>query len=1049
MIEWIIRHSVANRFLIVIGALFLGVWGTWTIVNTPVDALPDLSDVQVIVKTRYPGQAPQIVENQVTYPLTTTMLSVPGAKTVRGFSQFGDSYVYVIFEDGTDPYWARSRVLEYLNQVQGKLPAGVSAEMGPDATGVGWIFEYALVDRSGKHDLAELRSLQDWFLKYELKTIPDVSEVASVGGVVKEYQVVIDPMKLAQYGISLAEVKAALSTSNQEAGGSSVELAEAEYMVRASGYLQSLEDFNHIVLKTNENGVPVYLRDVARVQIGPEMRRGIAELNGDGEVAGGVVILRSGKNAREVISAVKNKLDTLKRSLPEGVEIVTTYDRSGLIDRAIDNLSDKLLEEFIVVALVCALFLWHLRSALVAIISLPLGLCIAFIVMHFQGLNANIMSLGGIAIAVGAMVDAAIVMIENAHKRLEEWAHQHPGKNIDNETRWQVITQASVEVGPALFISLLIITLSFIPIFTLEGQEGRLFGPLAFTKTWAMAGAALLAIVVIPVLMGLWIRGNIPAENRNPLNRLLIRLYHPLLLNVLRWPKTTLLLALLSVLTVVWPLGKVGGEFLPQINEGDLLYMPSTLPGISAAEAASMLQKTDKLIMSVPEVARVFGKTGKAETATDSAPLEMVETTIQLKPQDQWRTGMTMEKIIEQLDQTVRLPGLANLWVPPIRNRIDMLSTGIKSPIGIKVSGNVLADIDAMAEQIENVARTVPGVTSALAERLEGGRYLHIDIDREKAARYGMTVGDVQLFVSSAIGGAMVGETVEGIARYPINLRYPQNYRDGPQALRQLPILTPLKQQITLADVAEVNITSGPSMLKTENARPTSWIYIDARDRDMVSVVNDLKQAIAKNVQMKPGTSVAFSGQFELLERANHKLKMMVPMTLMIIFVLLYLAFRRVGEALLIITSVPFALVGGIWFLYGMGFHLSVATGTGFIALAGVAAEFGVVMLMYLRHAIEAEPALNNPQTFTAEKLDDALYHGAVLRVRPKAMTVAVIIAGLLPVLWGTGTGSEVMSRIAAPMIGGMITAPLLSLFIIPAAYKLMWLRRHHAAGRR
>lgn len=1049
MIEWIIRRSVANRFLIVIGALFLGVWGTWTIVNTPVDALPDLSDVQVIVKTRYPGQAPQIVENQVTYPLTTTMLSVPGANTVRGFSQFGDSYVYVIFEDGTDPYWARSRVLEYLNQVQGKLPAGVSAEMGPDATGVGWIFEYALVDRSGKHDLAELRSLQDWFLKYELKTIPDVSEVASVGGVVKEYQVVIDPMKLAQYGISLAEVKAALSTSNQEAGGSSVELAEAEYMVRASGYLQSLEDFNHIVLKTNENGVPVYLRDVARVQIGPEMRRGIAELNGDGEVAGGVVILRSGKNAREVISAVKNKLDTLKRSLPEGVEIVTTYDRSGLIDRAIDNLSDKLLEEFIVVALVCALFLWHLRSALVAIISLPLGLCIAFIVMHFQGLNANIMSLGGIAIAVGAMVDAAIVMIENAHKRLEEWAHQHTGKNIDNETRWQVITQASVEVGPALFISLLIITLSFIPIFTLEGQEGRLFGPLAFTKTWAMAGAALLAIVVIPVLMGLWIRGNIPAESRNPLNRLLIRLYHPLLLNVLRWPKTTLLLALLSVLTVAWPLGKVGGEFLPQINEGDLLYMPSTLPGISAAEAASMLQKTDKLIMSVPEVARVFGKTGKAETATDSAPLEMVETTIQLKPQDQWRTGMTMEKIIEQLDQTVRLPGLANLWVPPIRNRIDMLSTGIKSPIGIKVSGNVLADIDAMAEQIENVARTVPGVTSALAERLEGGRYLHIDIDREKAARYGMTVGDVQLFVSSAIGGAMVGETVEGIARYPINLRYPQNYRDSPQALRQLPILTPLKQQITLADVAEVNITSGPSMLKTENARPTSWIYIDARDRDMVSVVNDLKQAIAKNVQMKPGTSVAFSGQFELLERANHKLKMMVPMTLMIIFVLLYLAFRRVGEALLIITSVPFALVGGIWFLYGMGFHLSVATGTGFIALAGVAAEFGVVMLMYLRHAIEAEPALNNPQTFTAEKLDDALYHGAVLRVRPKAMTVAVIIAGLLPVLWGTGTGSEVMSRIAAPMIGGMITAPLLSLFIIPAAYKLMWLRRHHAAGRR
>ncbi|EJJ5426153.1 CusA/CzcA family heavy metal efflux RND transporter [Escherichia coli] len=984
MIEWIIRRSVANRFLVLMGALFLSIWGTWTIINTPVDALPDLSDVQVIIKTSYPGQAPQIVENQVTYPLTTTMLSVPGAKTVRGFSQFGDSYVYVIFEDGTDPYWARSRVLEYLNQVQGKLPAGVSAELGPDATGVGWIYEYALVDRSGKHDLADLRSLQDWFLKYELKTIPDVAEVASVGGVVKEYQVVIDPQRLAQYGISLAEVKSALDASNQEAGGSSIELAEAEYMVRASGYLQTLDDFNHIVLKASENGVPVYLRDVAKVQIGPEMRRGIAELNGEGEVAGGVVILRSGKNAREVIAAVKDKLETLKSSLPEGVEIVTTYDRSQLIDRAIDNLSGKLLEEFIVVAVVCALFLWHVRSALVAIISLPLGLCIAFIVMHFQGLNANIMSLGGIAIAVGAMVDAAIVMIENAHKRLEEWQHQHPDATLDNKTRWQVITDASVEVGPALFISLLIITLSFIPIFTLEGQEGRLFGPLAFTKTYAMAGAALLAIVVIPILMGYWIRGKIPPESSNPLNRFLIRVYHPLLLKVLHWPKTTLLVAALSVLTVLWPLNKVGGEFLPQINEGDLLYMPSTLPGISAAEAASMLQKTDKLIMSVPEVARVFGKTGKAETATDSAPLEMVETTIQLKPQEQWRPGMTMDKIIEELDNTVRLPGLANLWVPPIRNRIDMLSTGIKSPIGIKVSGTVLADIDAM-----------------------------------------------------------VGETVEGIARYPINLRYPQSWRDSPQALRQLPILTPMKQQITLADVADVKVSTGPSMLKTENARPTSWIYIDARDRDMVSVVHDLQKAIAEKVQLKPGTSVAFSGQFELLERANHKLKLMVPMTLMIIFVLLYLAFRRVGEALLIISSVPFALVGGIWLLWWMGFHLSVATGTGFIALAGVAAEFGVVMLMYLRHAIEAEPSLNNPQTFSEQKLDEALYHGAVLRVRPKAMTVAVIIAGLLPILWGTGAGSEVMSRIAAPMIGGMITAPLLSLFIIPAAYKLMWLHRH------
>ncbi|HDZ8195174.1 CusA/CzcA family heavy metal efflux RND transporter [Enterobacter kobei] len=1043
MIEWIIRRSVANRFLVMMGALFLSIWGAWTIINTPVDALPDLSDVQVIIKTSYPGQAPQIVENQVTYPLTTTMLSVPGAKTVRGFSQFGDSYVYVIFEDGTDLYWARSRVLEYLNQVQGKLPAGVSSQIGPDATGVGWIFEYALVDRSGKHDLAELRSLQDWFLKFELKTIPNVAEVASVGGVVKQYQIQVNPLKLAQYGISLPEVKQALASSNQEAGGSSVEMAEAEYMVRASGYLQTIDDFNNIVLKTGENGVPIYLRDVARVQTGPEMRRGIAELNGQGEVAGGVVILRSGKNAREVITAVKYKLETLKASLPEGIEIVTTYDRSQLIDRAIDNLSGKLLEEFIVVAIVCALFLWHVRSALVAIVSLPLGLCIAFIVMHFQGLNANIMSLGGIAIAVGAMVDAAIVMIENAHKRLEEWDHQHPEEQIDNATRWKVITNASVEVGPALFISLLIITLSFIPIFTLEGQEGRLFGPLAFTKTYSMAGAAMLAIIVIPILMGFWIRGKIPAENSNPLNRLLINAYHPLLIRVLHWPKATLLVAALFIFTVIWPLSQVGGEFLPKINEGDLLYMPSTLPGVSPAEAAALLQTTDKLIKTVPEVASVFGKTGKAETATDSAPLEMVETTIQLKPEDQWRPGMTIDKIIDELDNTVRLPGLANLWVPPIRNRIDMLSTGIKSPIGIKVSGTVLSDIDATAQRIEAVAKTVPGVVSALAERLEGGRYIDVDINREKAARYGMTVGDVQLFVSSAIGGATVGETVEGVARYPINIRYPQDYRNSPNALKQMPILTPMKQQITLGDVADIKVVSGPTMLKTENARPASWIYIDARGRDMVSVVNDIKTAISQNVKLMPDTSVSFSGQFELLEHANKKLKLMVPMTVMIIFILLYLAFRRVDEAMLILMSLPFALVGGIWFLYWQGFHMSVATGTGFIALAGVAAEFGVVMLMYLRHAIEAQPELSHRETFTEQGLDEALYHGAVLRVRPKAMTVAVIIAGLLPILWGTGAGSEVMSRIAAPMIGGMITAPLLSLFIIPAAYKLIWLRRH------
>ncbi|WP_370559670.1 CusA/CzcA family heavy metal efflux RND transporter [Edwardsiella tarda] len=1045
MIEWIIRRSVANRFLVMMGVLFLSLWGAWTIANTPVDALPDLSDVQVIIKTSYPGQAPQLVEDQVTYPLTTTMLSVPGAKTVRGFSQFGTSYVYVIFADGTDLYWARSRVLEYLNQVQGKLPAGVSAEIGPDATGVGWIFEYALLDRSGRHDLAELRSLQDWFLKYELKTIPNVSEVASVGGVVKQYQIQVDPLKLTQYGISLAEVKRAIGAANQEAGGASLELGEAEYMVRASGYLRTLDDFNHIVLKSDQQGVPITLHDVARVQIGPEMRRGIAELDGEGEVAGGVVILRSGENARQVISAVKAKLATLQSSLPPGVEVVTTYDRSQLIDRAIDNLSLKLLEEFIVVALVCALFLWHVRSALVAIVSLPLGLCIAFIIMRYQGINANIMSLGGIAIAVGAMVDAAIVMIENAHKRLEEWAHRHPASPIDNATRWRVITDAAVEVGPALFISLLIITLSFIPIFTLEGQEGRLFGPLAFTKTYAMAGAAALAIVVIPILMGFWIRGNIPPESRNPLNRFLIRIYHPLLLAVLRWPRLTLLVAALFIVTVIWPLQRIGGEFLPTINEGDLLYMPSTLPGISPALAAQLLQTTDKLIKQVPEVASVFGKSGKAETATDSAPLEMIETTIQLKPQDQWRPGMTMDKIIAELDATVRLPGLANLWVPPIRNRIDMLSTGIKSPIGIKVSGTVLGDIDVTAQRIEAVAKGCPAWSRRWRSAWKGALPRHSDPAPEGGAlRYDGRRCAVVRFLRHRWGDGRRDR--RGVARYPITLRYPQAWRESPEALRQLPILTPLQQQITLGDVAEVRVASGPSMLKTENARPASWIYIDARGRDMVSVVEDLKTAIRQQVTLAPGTSVSFSGQFELLEHANRKLMLMVPMTLVIIFILLYLAFRRVEEALLILMSLPFALVGGIWFLYWQGFHLSVATGTGFIALAGVAAEFGVVMLMYLRQAIEQDPALCQRERFTPAALDEALYHGAVLRVRPKAMTVAVIIAGLLPILWGSGAGSEVMSRIAAPMIGGMITAPLLSLFIIPAAYKLIWLHRQRRA---
>ena len=1042
MIERVIRASVENRVLVLFGALLLAIAGIVAVLKTPVDALPDLSDVQVIIKTDYSGQAPEIVENEVTYPISTTMLSVPGASTVRGFSLFGTSFVYVLFEDGTDLYWARSRVLESLNSAAGKLPSGVTPELGPDATGVGWIYQYALVDKSGKNDLESLRALQDWFLKYELKTIPGVAEVASVGGAVKEYQIIPDPVKLEQYGVTVGDIKTALSASNQEAGGGSIEMGESEFMVRAQGYLKTLDDFRSIVLKTNASGTPTVLGDVAQVRLGPEMRRGIAELDGEGEVAGGIILLRTGGNAREVIAAVKTRLEELKSALPEGVEIVPVYDRSSLIDRAIQNLTHKLIEEFIVVALVCAIFLWHVRSALVAVITLPLGLALAFIAMHFQGLNANIMSLGGIAIAVGAMVDAAIVMIENAHKHIEAWEEAHPGADLAGAERWKVITEAAVEVGPALFMSLLIITLSFIPIFTLEGQEGRLFGPLAWTKTWSMAASAFLAVVLVPVLMGLWIRGKIPPEDKNPLNRWLVRLYQPLLMGVLRRPKTTLFAALLVLIGGLYPVEKLGGEFLPQIAEGDILYMPSTLPGVSSSEAAAMLQKTDKLIRTVPEVATVFGKAGRADTATDSAPLEMIETTIQLKPESEWRPGMTMEKIIDELDKTVRLPGLANLWVMPIRNRIDMLSTGVKSPIGIKVSGQSLADIDGAAEQIEEAAKTVPGVVSAIAERLTGGRYVEVSVDRLKAARWGLTVAGVQSYVKSAVGGEMAGDVVDGIARYPITIRFPQSWRDSPEALRNLPIISGSGQSLTLGDVAEIRTSLGPSMLRTENARPAAWVFVDARDRDMASVVGDLREAIAKSVSLKPGVSVAFSGQYELMERAKDRLTLMVPMTILIIFVLLYLAFRRFAESLLILGSLPFALTGGIWLLYLLGDRLSVAVGTGFIALAGLAAEFGVVMIVYLRHAVQNDKSLADPKTFTVEALDRAIEHGAALRVRPKTMTVAVVLAGLIPILVGTGAGSEVISRIAAPMVGGMVTAPLLSLFVIPAAWKLIMLRR-------
>ncbi len=1035
MIAALIRWSVVNRFLVLLATLLMTAVGIWSLRTTPIDALPDLSDVQVIIRTPYPGQAPQIVENQITYPLTTTMLSVPGAKTVRGYSFFGDSFVYVLFEDGTDLYWARSRVLEYLSQVQSRLPDGAKPSLGPDATGVGWIYQYALVDRSGTHDLAQLRSLQDWFLKFELITLPNVAEVATIGGMVRQYQVLLDPLKLASFGITQAQVTEAIGSANQETGGAVLELAETEYMVRASGYLQTLDDFRQIPLQLSAAGVPVTLGDVAHIQLGPEMRRGIAEMDGEGETVGGVIILRSGKNARETLAAVHAKLDELKKSLPQGVEIVTTYDRSQLIDRAVHNLSFKLLEEFIVVALVCGLFLWHLRSSLVAIVSLPIGVLLAFAVMRYQGINANIMSLGGIAIAIGAMVDAAVVMIENAHKKAEAWRHANPGRTLEGEEHWRVMTEAAQEVGPALFFCLLIITLSFIPVFTLEAQEGRLFGPLAFTKTYAMAAAAGLSVTLVPVLMGYWIRGRLPDETRNPLNRGLIRVYRPALDAVLEYPKTTLVAALLILATTLWPMTRLGGEFLPPMDEGDLLYMPSALPGLSAQKAAQLLQQTDRMIRTVPEVATVFGKAGRAESATDPAPLEMFETTIQFKPREQWRAGMTPEKLLEELDRAVQVPGLTNIWIPPIRNRIDMLATGIKSPIGVKIAGANLEEIDRVSQQVEAIAKTVPGVSSALAERLVGGRYIDIDIDRQDAARYGLNIADVQAIVAGAIGGETVGETVEGLARYPISVRYPREWRDSPQALEQLPILTPQGAQITLGSVARVRISDGPPMLRSENARLSGWVYVDVRGRDIASVVADLRQAVSAGVELQPGMSLSYSGQFEYLERANERLKLVVPATLLIIFVLLYLTFGRIDEALLIMLTLPFALTGGVWFLYLMGYNLSVATGVGFIALAGVAAEFGVIMLLYLKHAwSDRQQADRHDEAALCE----AIREGAVQRVRPKAMTVAVIVAGLLPILLGAGTGSEVMSRIAAPMVGGMLSAPLLSLFVLPAAYRLM-----------
>ncbi|KZC22563.1 MULTISPECIES: efflux RND transporter permease subunit [Gammaproteobacteria] len=1036
MIAALIRAAIAHRVFVLLAALALALMGMFSVTRTPVDALPDLSDTQVIIRTSYPGQSPQVVEDQVTYPLATTMLSVPGATTVRAFSFFGDSYVDVLFDDSTDLYWARSRVLEYLSQARDRLPAGVTPALGPDATGLGWIYEYALVDRTGQHDLGQLRALQDWFLRYQLKTVPNVAEVATLGGMERAWQIVPDPQALAARGVTVAQLVDAVRSANGANGGSVIEQGEAELMVRSEGYLKSRADFENVPITTNAGGVPVLLRDVATVRRGPTFRRGIAELDGQGEVVGGIIVMRTGKNAKATIAAVKARLAELQRSLPAGVEIVPTYDRSQLIDAAVENLWSKLFEEFLVVTLVCVLFLGHLRSALVAVITLPLGVLVAFIALHLQGVTANLMSLSGIAIAIGAMVDAAIVMIENAHKHLEHWRDANDGREPQGAQRWSLIAEAAAEVGPALFVSLLIIALSFVPVFALQGQEGKLFKPLAFTKTYAMAAAAGLAVTLVPVLMGYLIRGRIRAERDNPLNRGLIHGYRPLLEAVLRYPKATLVLAGVLLLTAVIPMTKLGSEFMPAMDEGTLLYMPTALPGLSAGKASQLLQLTDRMIKTVPEVDHVFGKAGRAETATDPAPLEMFETAITFKPKDQWRPGMTMDKIKAELDKAVHVPGLTNLFVPPIRNRIDMLSTGIKSPIGIKVLGTDLATLQTVADRIETVAKTVPGVSSAIAERPTSGRYVDVHIRRDVAARYGLTQERVQQLIATVVGGDPIGQTVEGRERYPIVVRYPRAERDSIGALRQLPIVAANGAQITLGQIADIAVEAGPSMLKSEGGQLATYVYVDTAGSDLGTVVANLQRAVAQQVKLPPGTTVAWSGQFEYLASAMERLKVVVPIALVIIFLLIYAVFRRVSEAALIMASVPLALVGGLWLIWLLGHAVSVATIIGFIALAGVAAEFGVVMLLYLHHAWEHQLALD-PHA-GPEALDEAIREGAVQRVRPKAMTVAVILAGLFPILLGHGAGSEVMQRIAAPMIGGMVTAPLLSMLVIPAAYRLL-----------
>ena len=1033
MIAAIIRWSVSNRFFVLLITLIIIGGGLFTLKNTPIDALPDLSDVQVIIKTSYPGQAPQVVEDQVTYPLTTAMLSVPGAKTVRGYSFFGDSYVYIIFDDSTDLYWARSRVLEYLSQVAPNLPENARPQLGPDATGVGWIYLYALVDRTGKNDISQLRSLQDWFLKYELQTVPGVSEVSALGGMIKQYQVKVDPEKLRAYGIPLSHIQMAIKRGNQEVGASVIEMSEAEYMVRATGYISSKQDIETIPLGVNENGTPLLVRDIADVQLGPQMRRGIAELNGEGETVGGIVVMRFGENAQTTINGVKAKLDDLKKGLPDGVEIVTVYDRSALIERAVDNLASKLVEEFIVVALVCIAFLFHVRSSLVAIISIPVGIITAIIVMYMQGINANIMSLGGIAIAIGAMSDGAIVMIENMHKHMERTP-------LTKENRWQVVIDSASEVGPALFFSLLIITVSFVPVFTLEAQEGRMFSPLAFTKTYAMAASAALAITLVPVLMGYFVRGKVLAEHKNPVNRFLTFLYMPTLKTVLRFPKLTMLIAVIVLGIGLWPIDKIGSEFIPPLDEGDLMYMPTTYAGISIGKARELLQQTNKLIKTVPEVETVFGKVGRADTATDPAPLTMIETFIQLKPQDQWREGMTTQDLIKEFDAVVNLPGLTNAWVMPIKTRIDMLATGIKTPVGIKIGGPDLMEIQKIGQQIETILSGVEGTASVYSERVAGGRYIKVDIQREQAARYGLNIADVQQVVSSAIGGMNVTQSVEGLERYPVNIRYPQSYRSSPESLSLLPIVTPQGKRIALADVADVYIEDGPPGIKSENARLNGWVYVDIDGVDIGSYVVAAQQVVSEELVLPAGYSITWSGQYEYMLRAKEKLTYVVPLTLAIIVILLYLNFRNFIEVAIIMGTLPLSMVGSIWLMYLEGFNFSVAVGVGFIALAGVAVEIGVIMLVYLNHEYQAliDKCKMDGIKPTVGMLTEAVLHGAGLRVRPVMMTTATIIFGLLPVLYGSGTGSEVMSRIAAPMVGGMVSAILLTLLILPAIY-LIW----------